>query len=174
MAQEFRTNGSAAYDIDFAPKHQNTARPLERPERLPEAPVRRQPVKKVKAKAAVSPFALLGSAVVVVLLFLVVFSYVSLYETQTEVAELEDELEVLAEQQAHLNAKYEDSLDLDAVEQRARELGMKEPNPDQIVYVRVDTGDTTEIYSAPQEKNFFVRIYDAFRNAFADALEYFS
>lgn len=174
MAQEFKTNGNAAYELGFDRRQQSTAQPLERPQRLPEAPVRRQPVKKVKARVAVSPFALLGSAVVVVLLFLVVFSYVSLYETQTEVAELEDQLTVLAEEQAHLDAKYEDNLDLDAVEQRARELGMKEPNPDQIVYVRVQTGDTTELYSAPQEKNFFVRIYDAFRSAFSDAMEYFS
>lgn len=174
MAQEFKTNGTAAYEQGFPQRRQNTAQPLERPQRLPEAPVRRQPVKKVKAKVAVAPFALLGSAVVIVLLFLVVFSYVSLYETQTEVAELEDQLAVLAEEQAHLHAKYEDNLDLEAVDQRARELGMKEPNPDQIVYVRVDTGDTTELYSAPQEKNFFMRIYDAFRSAFSDAMEYFS
>ncbi len=174
MAQNFRSNGNAAYELGFTPGQQNTARPLERPQRLPESPVRKQPAKRVRAKVAVAPLALLGTVVVFALLFLVIFSYVSLYETQTDVAELENTLEVLNEQQAHLEAKYEAALDLEAVEQRARDLGMKEPNPDQIVYVRVETGDTTQLYAAPQEESFFTRVFDAFRSAFRDAMEYFS
>lgn len=172
--QEFETIGSSAYEQGYHPQQQNTARPLKRPQRLPEAPARQQAARHVRAKVAIAPFSLLGAALVFVLLFLVVFSYVSLYETQTQVAELENELETLTQLQEHLEARYEDSIDLDAVEQRARELGMKEPTSDQIVYVRVDVGDTTELYSAPQEKNIFVRIYDAFRSAFSDAMEYFS
>ena len=39
MADPYRSNGSAAYDV----RRRNTAQPLERPERLPDAPARRKP-----------------------------------------------------------------------------------------------------------------------------------
>ena len=37
MADPYRSNGSAAYDV----RRRNTAQPLEQPERLPDAPARR-------------------------------------------------------------------------------------------------------------------------------------
>ena len=43
---EYRTNGSAAYDLHSV--RDNTARPLRQPERLPDAPERAKPVRRVK------------------------------------------------------------------------------------------------------------------------------
>lgn len=174
MAQNnaYRTNGAAAYDI-FAPQ-QNTARPLERPERLPEAPARRAPVKKVKTRLAISPFAALGAAVTLVLLFLVVFSYVRLYEAQSEVGELQSEKIALAEQQERLCLQYENAIDLDAIESRALELGLRQPTGAQSVYVRVNADDTTELFEVPEEQSLFEQVCDAFRGVFRDVVEYFS
>ena len=59
-------------------------------------------------------------------------------------------------------------------EKRAKELGMRQPGSSQIIYVQVDADDTTEVYAAPAEKNVFVRVIDAFRSAFTDAINYFS
>lgn len=39
MADPYRSNGSAAYDV----RRRNTAQPLEQPERLPDAPARHKP-----------------------------------------------------------------------------------------------------------------------------------
>ena len=51
---------------------------------------------------------------------------------------------------------------------------MRQPGSSQIIYVQVDADDTTEVYAAPAEKNVFVRVIDAFRSAFTDAINYFS
>ena len=172
--EEYRTNGSAAYDIYAGGAMRNTALPKERPERLPDAPARRQPVRKTRAKPAFSPFALLGGAMVCVMLFLVVFSYVRLYEAKSEVGELESELSELNEEKARLQSKYEGALDLEMVEKRAKELNMRKPGPSHIVYVQVQADDTAEVYSAPAEQNLFQRIFTVFRSVFTDAVEYFS
>ena len=62
--EKYRSNGSAAYDI-----RTNTAQPAQRPDRLPEAPQRVKPARKVKTKLAIAPFTVIGTAVVVVMLF---------------------------------------------------------------------------------------------------------
>lgn len=172
QSEKYRSNGSAAYDMQAF--QQNTAQPLERPERLPEVPVRRKPVRKVRTKLAVAPFTVLGSAAAVLLLVLVVFSYVRLYEAQSEVGTLQSQLSELTVEQARLQSQFENSLDLKQIEARAKELGMRQPGSSQIIYVQVDAGDTAEVYTAPAERNIFQRIFDAFKSVFTDAVEYFS
>ena len=167
--EEYRSNGYAEYDI-----HANTARPVERPERLPDAPQRTKPVRRVKTKLAIAPFTVLGTAIAVVMLFLVVFSYVRLYEAQSEVSDLKDQQTELATQEQRLRSQYENSLDLPAIEARAKELGMRQPLASQIVYVEVAAGDTVQIAAAPEERNLIERIYDAFHGVISDVVEYFS
>ncbi len=135
MAKEYRFNGSAAYEA--APSRETTARPLRKPRRLPDAKVYYPPVKKVKAKLQVAPLTVLGVAAVAVLLFCVIFNYARLYEAKTAAAELEKEYAQLLAQQSALTGQYESALDLSAIEERARELGMTEPVEGQIVYVQV-------------------------------------
>ena len=167
--EEYRSNGSAAYDI-----HANTARPAEQPERLPDAPQRTKPVRRVKTKLAIAPFTVLGTAIAVVMLFLVVFSYVRLYEAQSEVSELKSQKTELTTQEQRLRSQYENSLDLPAIETRAKELGMRQPLASQIVYVEVEAGDTVQLDTAPEERNLLERVYDAFRGVISDVVEYFS
>ncbi len=167
--EEYRSNGSAAYDI-----HANTARPAERPERLPDAPRRTKPVRRVKTKLAIAPFTVLGTAIAVVMLFLVVFSYVRLYEAKSEVSELKSQKTELTTQEQRLRSQYENSLDLPAIETRAKELGMRQPLASQIVYVEVEAGDTVQLDTAPEERNLLERVYDAFRGVISDVVEYFS
>lgn len=175
MAQRefYRTNGSAALKVD-AVYQQNTPQPSERPRQLPEQPKRRRTVRKVRTKLAVAPFAFVGSAIALLLLLFVVFSYVRLYEAKSEAGELRTQLSDLNEEQARLRSQYESALDLDRVETRAKELGMRKPGSSQIVYVQVDAGDSAEVYTAPRERNVFERVFDAFKSVFSDALEYFS
>ena len=167
--EEYRSNGSAAYDI-----RTNTAQPAQRPDRLPEAPQRVNPARKVKTKLAIAPFTVLGTAVVVVMLFLVVFSYVRLYEVQSRVSDLKTQKTELTTQEQRLRSHYENSLDLPAIETRAKELGMRQPLASQIVYVEVAAGDTVEIAAAPQERNLIEQVYDAFYGVISDVVEYFS
>ena len=169
---EYRTNGSAAYDLHSV--RDNTARPLRQPERLPDAPERAKPVRRVKTRLAIAPFTVLGTAVAVVMLFLVIFSYVRLYEAQSAVSDLKDTKTLLTEEQQRLRSQYENSLDLEAIEARALELGMRQPLPSQIVYVEVAAGDSVELGEVQEERNLFEQIYDAFYGVISDVVEYFS
>ncbi len=169
---EYRTNGSAAYDLHSV--RDNTARPLKQPERLPDAPERAKPVRRVKTRLAIAPFTVLGTAVAVVMLFLVIFSYVRLYEAQSAVSDLKDTKSTLTEEQQRLRSQYENSLDLEAIEARALELGMRQPLPSQIVYVEVAAGDSVELGQVQEERNLLEQIYDAFYGVISDVVEYFS
>ena len=169
---EYRTNGSAAYDLHSV--RDNTARPLRQPERLPDAPERAKPVRRVKTRLAIAPFTVLGTAVAVVMLFLVIFSYVRLDEAQSAVSDLKETKTLLTEEQQRLRSQYENSLDLEAIEARALELGMRQPLPSQIVYVEVAAGDSVELGEVQEERNLFEQIYDAFYGVISDVVEYFS
>ena len=96
MADPYRSNGSAAYDV----RRRNTAQPLEQPERLPDAPARRKPARHVRARLGISPLTALGAAAAVLMLALVVFSYIRLYEARSDVGKLQTQLSTLEEQQA--------------------------------------------------------------------------
>lgn len=170
MAEQYRTNGSAAYNIFTT--QESTARPLEHPKRLPDAPARKKP--KEKLKLAVSPFTVLGGAVAIIMLLLVVFSYVRMYEEQSKISAMQEARAALTQEQERLTATYEQSLDLRQVEQRARQLGMREALPSQIREIEIAAGDTTQIFDAPEERNIFEQVFDAFRSVFRDAVEYFS
>lgn len=148
MAKNYRVNGSAAYDI-----YQDTAaRPLLQPKRLPDAPVRFPPVKKTKAKLSVAPLTILGVVAVVVMCFVLIHSYASLYEAESQVADLQQENSALQAQQEDLLLRYEKSVDLEEIAQRAEALGMHLPTADQIVYVEL--GD---------DFDSFAQFYEEFR-----------
>lgn len=132
------------------------------------------PARHVRARLGISPLTALGAAAAVLMLALVVFSYIRLYEARSDVGKLQTQLSTLEEQQARLQSQYDNALDLEQIEKRAKELGMRQPGSSQIIYVQVDADDTTEVYAAPAEKNVFVRVIDAFRSAFTDAINYFS
>ena len=93
---------------------------------------------------------------------------------QQGVVPVEDHASAGAQALEDLKLGAEDALDLEQIEKRAKELGMRQPGSSQIIYVQVDADDTTEVYAAPAEKNVFVRVIDAFRSAFTDAINYFS
>ena len=162
-------NGSAALSIYT---QESTARPLERPQKLPDAPAQKKP--KEKLRLVVSPFTILGGAVAVLMLLLVVFSFVRMFEEQSRVSTLQETRASLTKEHERLTATYEQSLDLKQVEQRARQLGMREVQPSQIREIEIAAGDTTQVFSAPEERNIFEQVFEAFRSLFRDAVEYFS
>ncbi len=172
MAKNYRTNGSAAYDVHAV--RSNTARPLQKPQRLPDAPAKEAPRRAERAKLIVSPVAVLGTIAVAALLLVALFSYIGLYEAQSEAADLAEQLSELQEEQAFLQSKYEQSIDMQFIEQRAKELGLRQPVASQTVYLSVAPLDGAEVFLEPKQRNFFEKIYDALAGAFSDALEYFS
>lgn len=91
-AKKYMTHGAAAYDV----RRKEKLDPVELPEER-EAPAR---IHRVRATPHVSPFAVIGMAVTAFLAMLVVFGYVRLYEADSAVSELEDQLFQLQTEQA--------------------------------------------------------------------------
>ena len=166
-------NGSAAYDLYAADLYQGSAAPqIESPGLPEERPVHRTH-RRVKAKAAVAPVAVLGLMVVACMLILVVFGYVQLYEATARVSALKSELNSLQQEQVILESLYESSIDLDYVEQRAAELGMAVPTKEQTVYLNLTGTDRAEIYSA-ERTNLVQRILQAIEASASGLVEYLS
>lgn len=170
MAGEYRTDGSAAFDIYAG----NTARPLPKPKRLPDVPSLQKAAAAPKIRFRLSPLTLFGTVICLLMLFLVVFCYVRIYETRSEIGELQDSKAALESEQAALQAQYDDAIDLKQIERRARALGMHEPREEQIVHIETKTADVSEVYVKPEEPNLFARAYNALCGAIREALEYFS
>lgn len=83
------------------------------------------PARHVRARLGISPLTALGAAAAVLMLALVVFSYIRLYEARSDVGKLQTQLSTLEEQQARLQSQYDNALDLEQIEKRAKELGMR-------------------------------------------------
>ena len=168
-------NGSAAYDIytlgqqsfegTAAPEIQHPGLPEERP-----LPQRQQ---RVKAKTQVAPMAVLGMMVVACMLILVVFGYVQLYEATERVSSLESSLAVLEKDQIVLESLYEGSIDLEAMETRASELGFAAPEEEQVVYLNLTGTDTAEIYHT-EKLSFLERVLQAIKSSASGLVEYLS
>ena len=168
-------NGSAAYDlyqnrnIDFL----GTAAPEIQHPGLPEERVLPRKHKRVKVKAAVAPFAVVGMMVVACMLILVIFGYVQLYEATEKVSSLQDELTSLQQKQVVLESLYEGGIDLDLIEKRATELGFAVPTQEQTVYLNLSGSDRAEIYEA-EKTNIFQRVIRAIESSASGLVEYLS
>ena len=172
-------NGSAAYDLyryNGSAAQQRisgtAALQIER-RRLPEEVVVPQIERRVKVKAAVAPFAVVGMVAVVCMLILVVFGYVQLYEATEQVSTMQSRLESLHEEQRVLQSLYEGGIDLNEIELRAAELGLAQPTASQTVYVNLSGADHAEIY-AQKDTNLFVRIIRAIESSASGLVEYLS
>lgn len=166
---------SAAYDLYRYNAHDysGSAAPEIQHPGLPDERVVPQRVRRVKAKTAVAPFAVVGLLVAACMLILVIFGYVQLYEATEYVSRLESELSSLQEDQAVLESLYEGSIDLPEIEARAAELGLMTPSREQTVYVNLSGSDRAEIYQT-EHLNMFQRIIRAIESSATGLVEYLS
>lgn len=166
----YREYGAAAVD------YYSAAQPSRAPVGLPEEQVRPQRKRevRVKAKTAVAPLTVLGFAVALVMLILVVFGYVRLYEASSQHAALTQELKTLKQENAALSNQYEGQVDLAHVESVAiSELGMKKILADQSVYVDLSSAaDQGVVITAPRRVGFLRSAFDSVRESVAGLLEY--
>lgn len=164
--QFYNLRGSTAYDLHgtAVPKPQHAPLPEEQPLHQPKTPA--------KAKPAVAPLAVIGLALVMVLLMLVIHGYVQLYEATTRVGELEQELSAAQSNTAKLRSTYESRIDLAQIEASARELGMSQPSTRQTIYLNISGADHTEVLRV-DDRSYSKKIWDALVGGFQGVLEYF-
>ena len=166
---------SAAYDLYRYNQydHSGSTAPELQPTGLPEERIVPERLRRVKAKTAIAPFAVVGLMVAACMLILVVFGYVQLYEASEQVSNLRSELASLQEDQAVLESLYEGSIDLTQIEEQAAELGLITPTREQTVYVNLSGSDRAEIYQ-PERLNFVERILRAIESSASGLVEYLS
>ena len=164
-------DGSVAYDV-YDPRFEGSTAPKPKPAALPDehAAPKKQPLR--KAKLAVSPVAVIGLALAVILLAMVVYGYVQYYEATSRVGELQSELNSVQRSTQKLRSTYESRIDLNEVEQRARGLGMSQPTTKQSVYLNVSGADHTEVF-AVDDRSFLQKATDAVSESFQGIVEYF-
>lgn len=140
---EYRTNGSAAVAPVYVPRQESTARPLPQEEsgRNP----KRNPHKAHRPTMVVAPFTVVGVAVAMLMLVLVLFGYSQVYESGQAVGDMEKYVETLQTENHKLQNTFDTSIDLQKVEERARELGMQQPSAKQIVTLQIPLEDTTVV-----------------------------
>ena len=167
---EFVTNGSVAVDRAFALRQSALPEREDHPQ-LPEQQRQARPrAVRVRAKLVLSPFAVVGFAMVAVMLFMMISAYVRLYETTTDVAGLNADLSSLQEQKAILTTQYESKIDLSHIEEMATgELGMVKPGGDQTVYVDLAGPDEAKIIT-PDRSETARTVWQAFSESVSDLL----
>ena len=162
----YNFSGSAAYDI------RGTAVPKPRPPVLPEEKPIQHAKKAPKARPAIAPLALVGLAAVTLLLLMVVYSYVQLYEATERAGELNRQLASTQADTAKLRSAYESRIDLAEIEAKAREYGMTQPSTRQTVYLNIPGADHAEILQVDQ-RSFLEKAWDALAENFRGVVECF-
>ena len=162
----YNFNGSAAYDI------RGTAVPKPQPAQLPEEKPVHHAKPAPKARPAIAPLAVIGIVVAAVLLLMVVYSYVQLYEATDRAGELSKQLASTQADTAKLRSTYESRIDLAAIEARARELGMTQPSLRQTVYLNIAGADHAEVLQV-DDRSYMEKAWDAVTGSFSGVVEYF-
>ncbi len=174
---DYRTDGSAAYDIHRLPppaRSYGTAAPkLPEPHRAPLPKARPKARPKPGAKLSVSPLAVVGLLAVACMLLFVLCGYVQLFEESSAVAELKTELAEANALNERLQATYDSKVDLDEIGRRAAALGMTEPNSRQTVYLNLQGTDRAVINEGGEE-NVVQTAWDAIVRSVRTLKEYFS
>lgn len=161
----YAANGSAAYDVYT----QNGARRLRE---LPQEKKKPERLQRVKGRLAISPAAAIGGVLTAVMMVMVIFGYVRLYEAKSQLGAARSEVEMLQESNSKLRSVYESGIDLNAIEQRALELGMQKPTVNQVVYVDVAVPDHAQI-TVHEKTNWLQDAVHAIQDGFRSLVEYF-
>lgn len=166
----YRTNGAAAYDVNYTDYQYGTAAPARKPAQKP----RKKPAhrKQAKARMTIAPMAVAGVMLAGIMLLLVVCGYVQLYEATAQVSLLEDEIVILQEKNERLQSAYDEAIDLTAVEAAATELGMHIPNSHQTVYLNLSGRDKAEILTV-EETGIVGSFFEAISSAGHSLVDFF-
>lgn len=79
------------------------------------------------------------------MLVLVIFGYAQVYESASRLGEMRDTVAQLQEENQKLQNQYDSSINLEQIEERARELGMQQPTANQIVTLHIPAEDTAVV-----------------------------
>ncbi len=145
-ADPYMSYGSVAYDPAYYPE---TGR---REDALPRIRTRERVAAREHARVRpagyVAPAAVIGFALVAVMVVLILSCYAQLAQVSDQIVHLRREGETLAEENAKLRTQYELCFDLKTVEEQVAASGMMvQPQPGQIVTLNIAEADSAKFYT---------------------------
>ena len=164
MAQAIRQEdlffNQTAQDYYGAQSASRLPLPRELPQDLPQAEPRR------RAKPQNHAVTVIGCLACAIVMLMVVFSHLRLYEASCQVTALQNQLSDLREEQLQLRSAYDKAVDLVAIEQMATStLGMSRPAAGQTVYLNLSGSDRAEVLR-PTRSGLFTELADFVCGAF--------
>lgn len=166
---EYRFHGSAAVEPAYQPEPEIRPEPKRRPQHRPQPRPRKKPAS--RQKMVVAPFALVGIGLSLIMLVLVLFGYAQVYESSSHLGDMEDRVATLREENSKLRNQYDSSIDLESIEERAGELGMRQPTTRQIITLSVPAEDVA-VVNARASTNPLRAAWDAVTETARELLEY--
>lgn len=172
-AGRYRTYGSVAYQSAY---EENTARqparrapeePRRRPQVQPRERVAARPRIEVRSQGAVSLFAIVGFAAVILCAFFLIASGAQLAMVADETFSLQSELSELKTEEKKLQAQYEQAYDLQQIEKDMTASGtMVKASSTNTVYLELSKPDSVTYYARASEglSGFTDRMEAFFRN----------
>jgi cell division protein FtsL len=154
---------SLAYKLLPQQEEQTTKQPLVRPRRVPQ--LHTGP----RAHISVAPSAIVGFALVCVMIFAVLFARIQLDQVNEEQAALSTQLSALQKDYEDLSSQYEQLFDMEGIKSTLMENGtMQQVTVQQQTYMDLSQPDSTVVYEDDESKGLF-----PLSTMFADIVEYF-
>ena len=170
------TDGSLAYDLDWAVRERELNHAGEMP-RHQEKTVTREKVQEkvhvqVRERQQVSVFAVVGFSVAIIMAVMVLMGYIRLTVLAADTVVLKNQLETLDTENVRLTARYEQLFDLSTVKEAAEKAGMVKPAVTQISYIDLSDGDNAVVYQKA-DTSLLSRIAASVHTGVYAVVEYF-
>lgn len=183
------TFGNVAYSLDYygdvaaapAPRYappQPRTEPREVPKRAPQVKPRvheRSRVRvRVREQQAVAPFAILGFLAAAAIAVVLLMGYIQLNSVYAETVQLRSQLTELENAGANLEARYEETFDIQTLEQAVAADGtLSYPTSEQSVYIDLSEPDNAVVYDNTEGTGGITGFFQAVGELIAAAVEYF-
>ncbi len=168
-SKQYYTYGNTAYQPEelspAAPSH--TGRETEQPRVQPRERVAERPKIEVRSREAISVFAVVGFAAIVVCVFISLFLSTELTMVSDETFDLQTELTELKEEEKKLQTEYDLSYDLTQIEADMVNSGtMTKASSANTVYLDLSEEDSVIYYaqSSAQDSGILARLQDFFQS----------
>ncbi len=153
-ANRYRTYGNVAYQSAYKDNavRQEPRRSQEQPRRRPQVQPRERvaarPQIEVRCQSAVSPFAIVGFAAVILCAFLLISSGARLAMVADQTFDLQSELTTLRAEEKKLQAQYEQAYDLAQIEKEmTANASMVKASSANTVYLELSKPDSVVYYA---------------------------
>ncbi len=128
----------------------------------------------VREQQAVAPFAVCGFLAVVAIAVVLLLGYIQLNSVYAETVELQSQLTELQTAGENLEARYEETFDMETLEEAVAADGtLSQPTSDQTIYIDLSEPDNAVVYDSQQGATGIAGFFQAVGSLLGYVVEYF-